>query len=85
MDNHVYEMLLTLVWLLKNRFHYPHQSIQDVKGLMQSGGASHSHAPLPRVPLPPSKEGGGLEGSSIALLTVISFHQVDMLPPKGGA
>lgn len=78
-------MLLTLFWLLKNWFHYPHQRIQDVKGLRQSRGASHSHAPLPRVPCPASKEGGGLEGSSIALLAVISFHQVDMLAVRGGA
>jgi len=64
-------MLLTLFWLLKNLFHYPHQSIQDVQGFRQSIVISRSHTPLPRVPLSPSKEVGALNGSSTAFFTVI--------------
>lgn len=80
----MYEMLLTLFWLLKNLFHYPHQSIQDVQGFRQSIVTPHSHTPPPQSTIISSKEGRGLEESSIAFLTVISFHQVDMLALKGG-
>lgn len=81
----MYEMLLTLFWLLKNLFHYPHQSIQDVQGFRQSIVTPPTPTrPLPKVPSSSSKEGGGLEESSITFLTVISFHQVDMLALKGG-
>lgn len=41
----VYEMLLTLFWLLKNWLHYPHQSIQDVKGFRKSKVTPNSYAP----------------------------------------
>lgn len=75
---YVYEMLLTLFWLSKNLFHYPHQSIQGVKGFRQS-----IVTPDPRVSLSPSKEGGKLERSIIAFFTAISFHQVDMVALKG--
>lgn len=41
----MYEILLTLFWLLKNWLHYPHQSIQDVKGLRKSKVSPNSYAP----------------------------------------
>lgn len=72
---YVYEMLLTLFWLLRNLFHYPHQSIPDVQRYRQSTVTPHSHIPLPRAPLSPSKEGEGLKGSSITFSTVTSFHK----------
>lgn len=72
----MYEMLLILSCLFKNLFHYPHQSIQDVQG---SAVTPYSYSSLPRGPLIPSKEGEGLEESSIVTFTVISFHQLDML------
>lgn len=43
-----------------------------------------SDTPVPSMSSSPSKEGGGLEGSSITFFTAISFHQVDMVALKGG-
>lgn len=78
---YVYEMLLTLFWLLKNPSRFP-PSVQDVQGFRQS--IVTPTLPFPRVPLSPSKEGAGLEEHSITFLTVISFHQGDTLALKGG-
>lgn len=82
---YVYEMLLTLFWLLKNLFHYPHQSIQDVWGFRQSTVMPCSHSPSHQVPLSPPKEGVGVSGSSTVFFTIISFHWVDMLTLKGSS